>query len=89
MTVNCLNPGFVATNLARDESSMMRLFVRLLAASPEKGAATSIYLASSADVQGVSGTYWSHGKEARSSQFTYDVAASQRLWEASIELIRF
>ena len=53
--------------------------------SPEKGAETSIYLASSPEVEGLSGRYFVKKAEARSSDVSYDERIARRLWEASEE----
>ena len=54
--------------------------------SPEKGAETSIYLASSPEVEGLSGRYFAKKAEARSSGVSYDERLARRLWEASADL---
>jgi NAD(P)-dependent dehydrogenase (short-subunit alcohol dehydrogenase family) len=86
VTANCLHPGFISTNLGRNASGVTRLLQRLFASSPEQGAATSVYLASSPDVEGENGKYFVKSKEARSSIGTYDEAASLRLWEVCVQL---
>jgi hypothetical protein len=55
-------------------------------ASPKQGAETSIYLAASPDVEGVSGKYFENRRAIRSSQESYDEAAARRLWEVSERL---
>ncbi len=54
--------------------------------SPEKGAETSIYLASSPQVEGLSGRYFVKKAEARSSDKSYDAGLARRLWDVSTEL---
>jgi hypothetical protein len=54
--------------------------------SPEKGAETSIYLASSPEVAGLSGRYFVKKAEARSSEVSHDERIARRLWEVSAEL---
>jgi len=54
--------------------------------SPEKGAETSIYLASSPEVEGLSGRYFVKKDEARSSDVSYDERLARRLWEVSADL---
>ncbi len=54
--------------------------------TPEQGARTSIYLASSPEVDGVTGTYFVKEKPARSSPRTHDRAAAERLWSVSEEM---
>jgi retinol dehydrogenase 14 len=60
--------------------------LRPLMISPEKGAETSIYLASSPEVEGLSGRYFVKKAEARSSDESYDERIARRLWEVSAEL---
>ena len=54
--------------------------------SPEKGAETVVWLASSEEVEGVSGKYFRDKKEIRSSKISYDEDVARRLWEASAQL---
>ena len=90
VTANCLHPGAgVRTDLGSGVSGVFGLMVRALRPlmiSPEKGAQTSIYLASSLEVEGVSGRYFVKKAEARSSDESYDERIARRLWEASAEL---
>lgn len=89
VTVNALHPGFVATNIGQNNGRLVKLFaplIRLMALSPKEGAETSIYLASSPDVAGVTGKYFGKKKAARSSPASYDETAAQRLWEISAEM---
>ncbi len=91
VTANCLHPGMVATNFGNDNGRVLSFLVKLVmrtGISPEKGAETSVYLASSPDVEGVSGKYFSDCKEVRSSKESYDDAVAQRLWEVSAELTK-
>ena len=87
---NALHPGFVATNFGRDNRGitavLFRILLQLAAISPEEGAQTIIYLASSPEVKGVTGQYFVKQKAVRSSQASYDGAAVERLWQASAEL---
>jgi retinol dehydrogenase 12 len=88
---NALHPGFVATNFGRNNRSITTVLFRILqlaAISPEEGAQTIIYLASSPEVKGVTGAYFVKQKAVRSSQASYDVAAAERLWQVSAELTR-
>ena len=91
VTVNCLHPGAVATGLGKNNggwakvvTGMLRPFFR----TAESGAATSIYLASAPQVEGISGKYFSDCRETRSSPASYDVAAARRLWDTSAQLTR-
>jgi NAD(P)-dependent dehydrogenase (short-subunit alcohol dehydrogenase family) len=89
VTANCLHPGVVGTNLGSGVSGVFGFMVRALRPlmkSPEKGAETSIYLAFSPEVEGLSGRYFIKKAEARSSEVSYDKKLAERLWEASAEL---
>ena len=88
---NCLHPGFVATNFAQsDVGPAVRLLVKLIGsfgASPQEGAKTSIYLASSPDVEGVTGTYFVKSIPKRSASISYDESLQRQLWEQSAKLV--
>ncbi len=90
VTANCLHPGVIRTNLGRHQSSVLfragYRFVSLFFSSPAKGSQTVIYLASSPDVDGVSGKYFFKKKEKKSSAESYDDAAAERLWKLSAQL---
>ena len=87
ITVNCLHPGLVATDLLRDYPAWMRSLWEWFLLTPEQGARTSIYLASSPEVSEVTGRYFERGgREKRTSRRSYDVAARKRLWRVSAEL---
>ena len=64
----------------------MPLFNRLMSVAmlrPEQGAQTSIYLATSPEVDGISGKYFVNQKAVRSSKASYDQPAAARLWQVS------
>lgn len=86
IAVNALHPGFVATNMGANNGWFVRLFLpltRLWAISVEQGAETSIFLASSSQVDGVSGKYFYQKRAVPSSKYSYDQEVWQRLWDIS------
>ncbi len=88
VTVNALHPGFVATNFAKNNGALYNLAMVLLrpfAISPEKGAETSVYLASSPEVEGVTEKYFVKQEPVQSSKASYDQGAARQLWEISEE----
>ena len=91
VTANVLHPGLVRSNFGHeDPTPPIRLVIRFmgpLMLSPERGARTSIYLASSHDVENVTGTYFTKSKPIRSSSRSYDHAVAQRLWQVSADLV--
>ncbi len=89
VTVNALHPGFIKTNMAANNGWFVRLMLPLIHMSsltPEQGAQTSIYLASSPEVEGVSGKYFIKSKQASSSRASHDQEAALRLWQESLKL---
>jgi len=89
VTANALNPGLVRTNFGMGIKGRWRIPLLLkqrLSMSARKGAETSIYLASSPDVAGVSGMYFAKKKEKRSSKESYDESVAKRLWSESARL---
>jgi len=91
VTANALHPGFVATNFGRNNGfvvdKLFGLLGRFFAKSPQEGAETSIYLAASPAVAGVTGQYFVDKKAVKSSPASYDADAARRLWEISEELV--
>jgi retinol dehydrogenase 12 len=86
VTANCLHPGAVATRFGESSGGWVgRLLpvLRLFFISPEKGADTIIYLASSPEVANTTGAYFVKREITEPSQAAQDEAAAQRLWEAS------
>jgi retinol dehydrogenase 12 len=90
VTATCLHPGFVRTSFARDVPAFGRalfgLFSRF-ARSPEKGAETVVYLATSAQVQGASGGYYFDCRPAQPTLAAQDDEAAERLWQLSERLV--
>ena len=91
VTVNCLHPGFVATHFGQsDIGPAFRLLVKVIGSfgtSPEKGAKTSIYLASSPKVEGVTSHYFVKSIPKRSAAISYDESLQRQLWKQSAKLV--
>ncbi len=89
VTVNCLHPGVVRTGFGHDDSGLMSLGIWIASPffmSAEKAAKAVVRLASSPELEGVTGKYFSKMKEAKSSEESYDEEVAQRLWKLSEEL---
>ncbi|MDO8795053.1 MAG: SDR family oxidoreductase [Vicinamibacterales bacterium] len=88
VTVNALHPGVVATDVAREMgplfSFMQKTLLRPFASSPDTAARTSVYLATSPDVEGVTGGYFVKSTQRRSSADSYDEALQERIWSTSL-----
>jgi NAD(P)-dependent dehydrogenase (short-subunit alcohol dehydrogenase family) len=82
---NCLHPGVVATNLLNDYMGVPQ-GRRDRGIDASKGAQTSLYLATSPEVAGVSGRYFVNREAVRSSAVSYDEGLAQRLWQVSAGL---
>ncbi len=91
VTANCLHPGAVATSLGINrDTGFGKFFTRLLKPfflTSEQGAETSIYLATSDDVEGVSGSYFYRKRPVSSSKRSYDKATAKKLWDLSEKMV--
>src|SRR5712664_1651643 len=89
VTVNSVHPGTVATNIwARPlgPAGFIMALPKLFMTSPEKGAETIVYLASSPNANSLNGEYLERSKVKKSSDESYDEEIAQRLWEVSAKL---
>lgn len=90
VTANAMHPGLVSTGFGREMGVLFKLLAPLLkifAKSPEKGADTLVYLASSPKVEGVTGKYFQDREPKRTSAASYDEDAQERLWEISAAMV--
>jgi hypothetical protein len=81
-----LHPGVVASGFGHNDGGWVKwglTLARPFLISPEEGAKTSLFLATSAEVEGISGKYFSKSREKRSSGESYDTAVQDRLWDVS------
>ncbi len=89
LTINCVHPGGVATNLGAGQGPWLDLLHRLVMVfmkTPEQGAQTSIYAATSAETAGKNGTYYSDCREKTPAAHCRDAATAKQLWEVSEKL---
>jgi len=91
VTVNALHPGFVSTGFGKNNPGFLmktiRSVVPLIARSPEKGAETSIYLASSPEVQSITGKYFVDCEVTQPAPQATDSAVANQLWDISSEMV--
>lgn len=91
VTATVLHPGVVRTSFgAEDPTRLTRALtgiVRPFMKTPEQGAVTPIYLASSPEVEGVTGRYFANRKPRTSNPSSYDTTAAARLWQVSADLV--
>jgi NAD(P)-dependent dehydrogenase (short-subunit alcohol dehydrogenase family) len=89
VTANVLHPGYVATNFGMNNGWFYRLVFnagRLVAISPQQAAGAIAYLASSPEVEGVSGKYFVNKHTRRSCRISYDPKIAGQLWQVSREM---
>ena len=91
VTATSLHPGVVRTNFGAEDQAwffavMSRVLLPLLK-TPAQGAQTSIYLASSPDLDGVTGQYFAKGKPTTANKDAYDTDLTARLWQVSAGLV--
>ena len=89
VTVNSAHPGVVRTNFAKNNGGLVMLGFRFLGMffiSPESAAKRILYVATSPDLEGVTGKYFTKMHEVKSSQESYDDDSARRLWQISEQL---
>src|SRR5436309_13422504 len=90
VTANCLHPGFVNSRFGDNNPGLVgigtRITKQLLAISPERGAETPVYLASSPEVEGKTGGYYDRCAPSSPSPEARDDAAARRLWEETARI---
>jgi len=90
ITVNCLHPGFVATNFGHNNGGffgpVLKIAQRISAINPEEGAKTSIFLCSAPEVKGVSGKYFYKCQPKTSSRESRNMDTGKRLWQISSDI---
>jgi NAD(P)-dependent dehydrogenase (short-subunit alcohol dehydrogenase family) len=82
VTVNAVHPGFVNTNFQRAAGLDMRGPL-----TPEEGADTQIWLATSDDIEGITGKYFVRRQDTRSSNISYGETVARRLWDESARMV--
>jgi len=91
VTANCLHPGFVATRFGDEAGGLLSFGLRVakrFALSPRQGAETLVYLASSPEVAGVTGTFFDKCRPATPTREAQDDEAARRLWTETARLAR-
>jgi NAD(P)-dependent dehydrogenase (short-subunit alcohol dehydrogenase family) len=91
VTVNALHPGFTATGFSKNNGKVMAalvsIFAPLVARSPAKGAATSIYLASSPNVEEITGKYFYDSLVTSAAPQATNMMVARKLWDVSAEMV--
>jgi retinol dehydrogenase-14 len=91
VTANCVHPGVVRTNFGAEDQAWLFTIVSHAVLpflkTPTQGALTSIYLASSPDIDGVSGQFFANRKPKTANKLAYDTDMAARLWQVSADLV--
>ena len=91
VTVNALHPGVVKTKIGNKDGgvffSLMWSLMKPFMITPEKGAATSLYVATAPELEGVSGKYFDNSKEKKSSDASHNQEIAKKLWDVSAEMV--
>jgi NAD(P)-dependent dehydrogenase (short-subunit alcohol dehydrogenase family) len=91
VTANALHPGVIGSGFGQTYGGPVSVLIKIarpFLLTPEEGARTSVHLASSADVEGVSGKYFSKCKPVQSNAVSYDEASQRKLWALSEQLVK-
>lgn len=89
ITANCLHPGFVATRFGDEAGGLVGHMIglaKVLAISPEDGAKTIVYLATSPEVGDISGEYFYKCRRTKPTRAARDDGFASALWEKSVAL---
>jgi NAD(P)-dependent dehydrogenase (short-subunit alcohol dehydrogenase family) len=89
VTANTYHPGFVRSGFGQNNPGFLGKFIKVgqvFARTPERGARTLVYLATSPEVDVVSGKYFHDERQSRTSAAGQDMEMARRLWEASVRL---
>ena len=89
VTANAMHPGFVRSGFGQNNPGFLGKIIKVgqaFARTPERGARTLVYLATSPEVEGVSGEYFIRSRKAKPSREARDEALAERLWQVSAEL---
>ena len=86
VTVNAMHPGVVQTDLLNDVPKFFTFMFKLMARSPEKGASTAVYLATSPEVEGVTGKLYADQKPVAIGGQAKEPGLAERLWKLSGDL---
>ncbi len=91
ITSNALTPGRVATDIWKKVNRwltpLINPIIQRIGQTPLQGAQTSIYLATSPEVEGITGLYYANKQPVRTSPASYNVESAQQLWEVSAKLV--
>ena len=89
VSVNCLHPGIVSTNIFNKMNPLAIFLFKLIMITPEKGAETTVFLASSPEVEGITGQYFRKKKISEPSENAKNLDTAEKLWQLSLDQVEF
>ncbi len=89
VTVNAAHPGMNKTDLGRDAGGFSKMIFKMMGKDPSIGAETSIFLASSPEVENITGEYWAKKEIKKSSKESYYMDSAVKLWDVSKKYLKF
>lgn len=88
VTVNCLHPGFIQTDLFRNQPGFVRFVMKFMQITPKEGAKTTLYLATSDEVKNITGEFFVKSKIADSGEYSKNPEIADKLWEVSLGYVK-
>jgi NAD(P)-dependent dehydrogenase (short-subunit alcohol dehydrogenase family) len=86
VTVNAVHPGLVKSDLMKETPFLLRFLLGIISTSPEKAGEALAHLALAPELEGISGKFFSNGKEIQSNAYSHNPENQSRLWEACLAL---
>ncbi len=86
ITVNCVHPGVIGSDVFREYPNIFNKLLNMFMSSPEEGAKPSIYLATSQEVEGITGKYFYKTKTKPFIKILEDYVLAKKIWEESLKI---
>jgi NAD(P)-dependent dehydrogenase (short-subunit alcohol dehydrogenase family) len=87
VAVNCVHPGVVGTDVFREYPKLIAKLLNVFISKPSEGAKPLVYLATSNEVEGVTGNYFYKTNIKKTANIANDSTLSRKIWEKTEELI--
>ena len=87
VTVNCVHPGMVKTNLGRDAGGLSKAMFKWMGKDVKIGAATSAHIASSPEGGKITGEYWADSQVKEASKNSLDMESAEKLWKIASKYV--
>jgi len=87
VTVNAIHPGHASTQMTQPTTKISKFIMSRISITPEEAAKTSIFVASSPEVEELTGRYFKKCQAVKSHKKTYDITLQKQLWDLSEKFI--